>query len=234
MKTTSVHLRDGQDQAIEDIVRESVVREDVPDLSRSKVLRQLIDTGLEKDDLADLVSEPAIVKHRKETFTEREGWLRNQRTGYETQVKRHFKNRFENGFRPEQLEEWAENMRRLAFDLWPPDVGGDYQDRREEALAYVDAQLEAAKEAADASDFDPLDPQKTYSGYSGVENGRSRDRLEAVVEDASNRLQRGRDDEDALAVALAKEHGVSEDLAREAVDRALTESLDGEGGEDHV
>ena len=220
MKTTSVHLRDGQDQAIEDIVQESVNREDVPNLSRSELLRRLIDTGLEEDDLADLVSEPAIVKHRKEKFLEGEGWLRNQRSGFRTQVNRHFNNRFENGFSPEELEEWAENMRELAFQLWPPDVGGDYTEERKKALAYVDEQLEATKEASDVSDFDPLDPQENYSGYSGVENGRSRDRLEAVIEDARNRLQSGAKDDDALAVALAKEHGVSEDLAREAVDAA--------------
>jgi len=243
MKRTTVHLREAQDESVEEIVRESVAREDVPALKRSEALRKLLDAGLEESDLGDLVSEATVVRHREEEFEEKDGWLTNQRTGFETQVQRHFKNRFENGYRPEQLEEWAENMRQRAYHLWPPDVGPDYSERREEALAYVDAHLEAAKEAAEASEFDPLDPEETYSGYSGVEKGRTREGVEfdRLVSDAVDRLapsERGSydtnrtrgPDPDAVGRALAKDHGVSEDLAAEAVDRAITDHLDAEEG----
>jgi hypothetical protein len=111
-------------------------------------------------------------------------------------------------------------MRAKACAYWPEDWEEDNQERREQALAYVDALLEEAKEAANASDYDPLDPSEVFSGYSGVEDGRGREDFETVVEDARNRLRGGAKDEDALAVALAKEHGVTEDLAREAVDTA--------------
>ena len=221
MKTQSFHIRNSHVQAIEDLSRESKAREDVPDLSKSEVARRLFDHGLEEEPLVeDLVSESTRVKLREERYMADEGDLINKRTGFETQVKRHFKKRFENGYRPAQLEEWAANMRAKAWAYWPEDIGEDYSDRREEALAYVDALLEEAKEAADASDYDPLDPSEVFSGYSGVEDGRGREDFEAVVEDARNRLRGGAKDEDALAVALAKEHGVTEGLAREAVDTA--------------
>lgn len=221
MKSTSVHIRGGQDSAIDDIVRESLMREDVPELSRSDVIRRLIDSGLESSEIGDLVGEAAVVRHRKDRFLEDEGWLRNQRTGFETQVQRHFRNRFENGFSPEQLDEWAENMRQLAFDLWPPDVGDDYTERREEALAYVDSQLEAAKNAADDSAVDPLDPEGTYEDYTGVENGRGREKFSEIVSEANDRLTGGvYRDPDAVVQALTNEFGVPHSVALEAVEQA--------------
>jgi hypothetical protein len=221
MKVQTFNLRDSQVQAVEDLSRESKTREDVPDLSKSEVARRLLDHGLEEDPVVeDLVSKSTRVKLREERYMADEGDLVNKRTGFETQVKRHFKKRFENGYRPEQLEAWAANMRAKAHAYWPEDFEEDNQERREQALAYVDALLEEAKQAADASDYDPLDPSEVFSGYSGVEDGRGREDFEEVVEDARKRLRGGAKDEDALAVALAKEHGVTEDLAREAVDTA--------------
>ena len=218
MKTRSFYLRDSQVQSIEDMARKSQTREDLPDLSKSEVVRRLLDHGLDDDpEVADLVSESTRVKLREERYMADEGDLINKRTGFETQVKRHFKKRFENGYRPAQLEEWAANMRAKAWAYRPEDFGDDYTDHREEALAYVNALLEEAKQAADTSDYDPLDPSEVFSGYSGVKDGEGREDFTEVVEDARERLRGGPKDEDALADALAKSHGVTEALAREAV-----------------
>ena len=224
MKTASFCIRESQADAIEDIARQSMLRDDVPDLSKSEVARRLLDAGLDTDpEVGELVTESTQVQLREERFMSDEGDLRNKRSGFETQVKRHFKKRFENGYRPEQLEEFAVNMRMKARCYWPEDIGDDYTERRQQALAYVDALLEEAKEAADTSDYDPLDPSQVFSGYSGVEDGKGREEFAAVVEDAQVRLRGGGPkDEDAMARALAKEHGVTEDLAREAVDAAVS------------
>lgn len=221
MNRQTFYLEDSQTQAIEDLSEESKRREDVPDLSKSQAARRLLDHGLDDDPLVeDLVSEATRVKLREERYMTDEGDLVNKRTGFETQVKRHFKKRFENGYRPEQLEAWAVNMRAKARAYWPEDFEEDYQERREEALAYVDALLEEAKEAADASEYDPLDPSEVFAGYEGVEDGRGREEFDAVVDTARKRLRGGAQDEDALARALAKKHGVTESLAREAIDSA--------------
>lgn len=226
MKVQTFNLRESQSAAIEDMSRESKRREDLPDLSKSEVARRLLDHGLEEDpEVEDLVSEATRVSLREERYMADEGELINKRTGFETQVKRHFTTRFENGYRPEQLEAFAANMRAKAEAYWPRDIGDDYSERREEALAYVDALLEEAKEAADASDYDPLDPSEVFDGYAGVEDGRGRDRFKDVVEDAQDRLEsaHGPRDADALARALSKGHGVPESLAEEAVEAAQSE-----------
>ena len=218
MRTQSFYLEDSQVQAVKELSRESKLREDVPDLSKSEVARRLLGNSLGDDPLVeDLVSKSTRVKLREERYMADEGDLVNKRTGFETQVKRHFKKRFENGYRPEQLDEWAVNMRAKARAYWPEDFGEDYQERREEALAYVDALLEEAKEAADASEYDPLDPSEVFAGYEGVEDGRGREDFAAVVDTARKRLRGGASDEEALARALAKKHGVTESLAREAI-----------------
>lgn len=221
MNRTTVHLRESQTQAIEDIVQQTQIDPEKPSLSQSEAIRKLLDAGLEETDLGDLVSEAAIVAHREEQFTEKgsEGWLRNQRTGFETQVHRHFKSRFENGYTPEELEEWAENMRQKAYNYWPVDVGPDYSDRREEALAFVDEQLEKAKSAAEDNDFDHFE-----FNYTAVESGRSRDDLDTMIEDAVERIEEaGAQDDDALTRVLAKQHDAPEELAREAVEAAREE-----------
>jgi len=223
MKHTNIYLRDDQKQVIEDIARESVVSEETPELSQSEAIRRLIDVGLEHcdDDLSALVSTAARIDHIEQRFMDEEGEARNKRTGFETQVKRHFKKRFENGYRPEQLEEWAENMRAKARASWHPSLEGDHEERRQQALEYVDALTQEAVEASDASEYDPLDPETVFSGYTGVEDGESREVFGKVVEDAKRRLRTtNATDTDAVATVLANKHDVTTDVAREAVQKA--------------
>lgn len=235
MKTTSFCLRDSQDQYLDDIVRQSIAAPDVPELSKSEVIRRLLDSGLENDpELKDLLTESTIVKYREERFMADEGDLRNKRTGFETQVKRHFKRRFENGFRPAQLEEWAENMRQKAEAYWPRDVGEDYSERRKEALRYVDAMVNDAKKASETSEYDPLDPEQVFSRYGGVEKGReveeAHEQLDDLVDDAldlitdslgGTMIDAERVEPEEAKDILSNRTGVPERLAGEAVDRAV-------------
>jgi hypothetical protein len=228
MKTQSFCLRESQIEAIEQYEREAKMSEDMPDLSKSGVVRKIFDKGLEHTEgVEDFVSKSTRVKLREERYMEEEGDLINKRTGFETQVKRHFKKRFENGFRPAQLEDWAENMRAKARSYWPPDFDEDNEERRKEALAYVEALLEHAKQASDASDYDPLEPSEVFDSYAGVEDGRAKEDFETVVEDAERRLRNqhiaNRDD---LKTALSNEHDVTEEVAAEAIDDAETRNND--------
>lgn len=227
MKHTSVHLHPSQYQVLKEYSESTKFRDDVPEMSKSEIHREAVDFFIQHhDDVQEVVSEPKVVKYREERFKENEGWLRNQRTGFETQVQRHFKNRFENGYTPEQLEEWAENMHQRADNLWPREWGDDYTERRGEAHQFVDAQMEAAMEAAEDSEFDPLDPEEVYSNYGGVEDGQSKDNLdrEAVIEDINRRMQAGASDPDALVMAVSKEWAISENVARDLFREAKRQS----------
>jgi hypothetical protein len=67
-----------------------------------------------------------------------------------------------------------------------------------------------------------------FERYSGVEDGRSKEDFESVVRDAKRRIQGQRMvDENALATALSNEHGVSEDVAKQAIETVQTHDDDG-------
>ena len=228
MKTTSVCLREAQVDAIDELTGETKRTPEVPEMSKSDVIRHLIDKGLEEcEDLRELLSEGTIVHYREEQYAGKggDGWLRNQRTGFETQVKRFFDQRFENGYTPQQLEEAAENMHQKAEHYWPRDTPTDYSERRQEAHEYVEKVKEATKEASNDSDYDPLEPD--YSEYGGVEDGQSKQSLdrEAVIEDIKRRMQAGASDPDALVTAVSNEWGISENVALDLFREAKQQSI---------
>lgn len=182
MQTVSYSLRESQVKAIEQIAQESKLLTDVPDLSKSHVARQIFDLGIAANDgITDLVGEATRIKLRQEQFMENEGWLNNQRSGFRTQVEKHFRTRFENGYNAEEIEKFAANMRMKAHIFWPEDIGEDYSEEREAALSYVDNVAKNAKEAAKNSDYDPLDPNGIFSDYEGVERGRAQAEAEASI-----------------------------------------------------
>jgi hypothetical protein len=231
----SVYVREDQKRVIEDYSEATEERDDLPDLSQSQVWREMVDFWIDENpEVEELVKESTVVEYREQKYMEEEGGLINKRSGFETQVADNFERRFENGYRPEQLEEFAQNMRAKAWAYWPPDKGEDYSDRREQALAYVDAQVEHAKKASEVSDYDPLDPETFYSKYTGVEEGESRSRVEKTdsdeeiresIEDRFYRADRKGNnlDEDALALAISNKHGISEDHASELIEEIAQE-----------
>lgn len=215
--TASFCLRESQIEALDDLVRESIRREDVPELSKSEAVRRLLDVGLDESDLSDLLSESSIVSLREERYMADDGDLVNKRTGFETQVYRHFRTRFQNGYTPEQLEEWADNMRAKARAYWPEDVGEDYSDRREQALGYVEEVLREAQAAAETSEYDPVAPTN-FREYEGVQRGAEtedrRRRLSDSVRFADDLRDRGKDRE-AIHSALIRIHDLDPEEAAE-------------------
>lgn len=235
MNRFSVHLKDKQQQAIDDIVRESKVDTDVPDLSQSEVVRRLVDVGLEEsDDLRSLVDDASLVLLRRERFKDREAKLTNLRSGFEPRVKGHFTKRFENGIAPEQLLEFAQNMREDARLLWPEELAPDdpeeaeqYHARRREVIDWIDATVEAYIDAYQESDHDPLDPDEIFSHYGGVECGREKQQAQAKGVDLTRRARELAEvaehpDPDAIATALARQEGVGRQAALEAAQTAVS------------
>jgi len=253
-KQTTVHFRDGQKRVIEEVERVTHVREDVPKARQSELIRRLVDLGIEHAQLSELVggdapeveevpvsellSESVIAKYRHNRFKELEGWLNNQRSGFRTQVANHFKKRFKNGYSQDELETFTENMRVKAHYLWP---GEDYEQEREDALAYVEAVETAAVEAIEKSEVDPLDPETLFESFEGVEDAQTRETVEQtretqdyerLVAEAESRIQRVNDrgknpDLDALADALATSESVDREVAVEAIEEAANNVLGG-------
>jgi len=245
--TTSVRLPKHLKQLLGDLSDQSAADDEIPTLSESAFFRIMLhdsashlfdgemDVGdLEQadvtaEDVRDLVPEHTQILYQRERFKDGPAQVRNLRTGFEARVKRHFKSRFQGGFKPEQLDEWAVNMKMDAKILFPPTAGDDDEDphaeRREECINYVEALVEEAKNAADASSYDPLDPEEAFSNYGGVEEGREREEAADVavdvVTDVANRLEklRGKADPDGVVRAVAKKHGLAEERVREIVEQ---------------
>jgi hypothetical protein len=228
MKRRSLHVRDEQARAVSQVLQEARERDEYPDLeSEADVFRRLLDYALENADLRDLLSEETLVLAQRERFVQEEARVRNLRTGFETRVKREFKKRFENGYSAEQLEQYAENLAREAMLLWPEAGPQDYQERREQALEYVEAVAQHAAEAAEQSAWDPLDPEEMFGSHSGLQEAEQQEQeqaeRDAVVEHvptACSLLNDGTSPSRAER-RLVSVHGVPERLAGLAVERAL-------------
>lgn len=234
MKRRSTHIRDDQARALSDLMRESRESERFPTLdSEAEVFRRLLDFALERADLADLLSEEVRVKVLRERFVEDEATVRDWRTGFETRVKREFKKRWENGYGPEKLEEYAENFHREADIIWPEWSAEDYSERREEAHEYIEAVKKQAIEAAETSEFDPLDPEQMFSTYEGVETAREAERAERETEpirrDARQMLSRGRS-EQFMVSRLSDTYPVTESEARAVISDVRDTLADAQGG----
>lgn len=197
--------------------------------SKSELIRQYLTESV-------LDSEEPIPDHLRQELRrerlKRQNRLTWQRIHFPSNVAERFRRAFEQGDLDSDLNPGAvEDIR----DIYVEDAKILFEDdaeRREAAVEYVEALADHAREATDASEFDRLDPEEMFEEYAGVEDGRSRADLDDVVEDARSRLDGAGQprDSDALARALSKKHDVSEDLAHEAVDLAVTDTLDGEGG----
>lgn len=197
--------------------------------SKSEVIRELLWVGVEESDVKDVLPEEVVVLAERKRFLNREGKLRNLRTGFRTQVKSAFMNRFKNGYNPEELRGWAENMRHDAHIQFQ---GEEHAERRQEVLQYIDDVLENAVEAYEASDHDPLEPSELFESFSGVEEGRrvreaERD-LDELVEEASDMLTddvggflgEKATDADAVEEILAERSDVPDGVASEVVEKA--------------
>lgn len=240
--STTLRYCEELQQAISDMVRQSEQTDEVPTMNQSDVLRKLLWEGLETcDELADLVDPSTAVLLERERFLERAAKVNNLRTGFETRVKDNFTRRFKNGYQPEQLAKFAANMREEARILWSDtaieleaeneEEAQEMRARRRECIDYVDAVVDNAIEAVEQSDADPLDPDTMFDSFSLVEQGKDRELAQERGADLEREARRVLEavetiDVDAVATALAKEHGIGRSTAKESVQEAHTELLE--------
>lgn len=228
-RTLSLRISEELHTALSDVAHE--YRTDV-----AKVARPWLRDLALSEEYREAVPEHLVEQIERERRVERNSpkWDRihfPSRTAYQ------FRQAFENGDLsvPGLGEHAVEEMR----EIYVEEARAAYDDSelQEAAVEFVHAVADHAADAADASEFDALDPEEMFDHYAGVETGRTREGVEwdSLVEDARDRLdvdhstggkqagrsrvRAGRDPED-LARALANEHGVSEDLASEAVEEA--------------
>jgi len=225
---TDTHLGLRISEALDDAIDEMAHRSRT---SKSEVARQAL-----RDALLDLDGDYEVPDYlRRELERERlkrQNRLKWQRIHFPSNVAERFRTAFEQGDLDGDLNPGAVDEIREIFAEDARLLFQDDADRRESAVEFVESLAARAEDAESASEFDRLDPEEMFEQYSGVEDGRSRSDLDDVVEDALNRLRGSLHARDpaALAQSLAKRHEVSEELASEAVDRALSEVLDdGEG-----
>lgn len=165
MNRTSIQLEDETIELADAIVRNSAADATIPSLNRSEALRLLLHCGADAwiggqdlesvealPDLRDLIPQHRVALYRRERFMNGEGKFKNLRNSFEARVRHHYEKRFADGWTVDGLEGFAENMKRDAHILWPED-----DDRRDEAIDYVDDVVNAAIAAAEQADYDPRD-----------------------------------------------------------------------------
>lgn len=223
MNRHTLHLRDDQTEAVEEMKRESCSREDVEPLSAAHIYRELIDVGLrhvdEADDrLAEIVPEHVRVEHERERI-KRENRVADLRGGFRGRVRDQLRKRFKNGYEPEHVAAVATGYLREAGILFEG-------DERQEAEEYVSQVVDRYREAYEASDYDP-DGEDPFSVFDGVRLGRDVEdgEMEALIDDAETRLRDARErltnpDPSAIAHILVKYHDVERETANEAVREA--------------
>ena len=226
-RTLSLRVSEELHRALNNVAHEH--RTDV-----AKVVRpHLRDLALEGE--RDKVADHLLDQLEREQLMEQNApkW---DRIHFPSRVSYQFKQAFENGdLSVSTLGDHAvEEMR----EIYCEEARRAYDDEelQQAAVEFVEAVADHAAEAADATEFGKLDPEEMFDHYAGVKKGRTRQGVEweRLVDDARDRLDsrsgtgtsydapatRG-PDRDAVVRALAKTHGVSEELAEEAVDAAL-------------
>jgi len=219
-QTTSVYVEESTLDLIEEIATESKQREDVPEMSKSEVHRELLNAGIEESgELTELVDETTAILHQRERYIEKDAKLSSLRTGFEARCQQHMKKRFEAGIRTEDIDNFCRGLKRDAEILWPED-----DERRAEAKDYVDRLAEAAKAANEATDFDALDPAEAFARYGTVAEevnaAAAHEHREEIVAEAAKRFDKGATDPMGVARAIADELAIDVDAVADVIEDA--------------
>lgn len=222
---TSLYVAEETHELVSEMAAESRDRDEMPNLSQSQIYRRLIQSGIqESEGLLDMVPEERRILHQREQHIGGEARLSSLRVGFEARVRQHLKRRFEAGIRPDQIDVFAAGLKEDARILWPDD-----EERREQAIGYVDDAAEEMREAIEATDYDPLDPDEIFGGYSTVESAAaetaavemSDDRREEIAAAIRDRLDGPERSPEAVIRAVARTYGIDP----ETVDRIAREDV---------
>lgn len=197
-----------------------------------------VEDHIGSEELRELVPEHRRARYLYNEIKD-ENWVADMRGGFEGRLRDQLRSRFKNGYPPEDIREWSEGKKREAH-LWFGAFGAEGDDREpEEIIEWIEDRIDDYAEKYETSEFDP--DESFLDGFEGVEEATDRNVIDAARESglldeltelADDRLEpdytatadkgpnpEARDPE-AIARAIAKERGVKEEVAVEAVERA--------------
>ena len=242
----SVTLPDGLAGLVEGVARESGTTEEVPTLSKSRVVRlltadaagRLVEGDLDvhdalvgpgeevdEDDLAALVPDHVRAKFLYEE-TKAEAWTTDMKGGFEERVRNRLAERFKNGYDPEIAEELAEYyLRELRIFCLKVDDDRETYERKKEWLM---DRLEDYRKKHETTTWDP--DEDFLGSFEGVEDGRTKQELVRVAPQikaiAEDRLRERHDrDRDAIIDAIDRHYDVPRETIAEIVDEVRRQNI---------
>lgn len=245
MKKTSVHLPDGVEEVIEELVRQSGGTLEIPTLKQADVVRlllrdachRLIDgdlmvaeetaevTGIDAETLEELVPKTARAKFLYNDEKD-ENWLADMKGGFEGRVRDRLEARFKSGYEPEAVREVAQGYIREARIFWL--MVEDDRETFEEKKRYVVDKVEEYKRKYNVSEYDP--DEEFLAGFSGVQEGEAQAEVDGAREQiraiATKRIRDGSGvGREELAHSLAVAFDVDESAVEEIVAEVKRENM---------
>jgi hypothetical protein len=237
----SIRVDEGLLSIVDGLVDASGATPEVPVLSRSEVLRLLLDSAsddlaegdLDADAIADDVDPETLAElipdHRRAKYlreeAKEESWLVDMREGFEGRVRDQLEERFSGDYDPDGIEEFAETFVEEARIYWR--VIDDDPERYRDAVAFVEERVEQYRETYKSSTYDPN--AEFLSGFSGVAEGIIEEDVEEVEEEvraiAETRYREGTPDSSALAESIALVYDLDEDAVLDIVEQVRRESV---------
>jgi len=230
-KHTTVRIDDGVGDVIDALVRESASTREVPALNQSEVIRLLLRAGasdliegeldapgaLEGDALEELIPDHKRARYLREE-TKDETWFVDMKRGFEGRVRDALEDRFQGGYDPEGISEFAETFVEEARIYWQ--IVEDDPETFAEKTRFVRQKVEEYREVHEVSTYDP--DEEFLQGFSGVQDGieaesveEVSDEIRAVIRDRLEDRNPGREE---LASALALVYDLPESKLLEIVD----------------
>jgi hypothetical protein len=241
---TNVYVPDDLVPVIEGLVRASGETSEVPVLSKAEVLRLLlrdsaerliegdldttavddVDGEVDPDDLTGLIPDHKRARYLRER-TKDETWLIDMKRGFEGRVRDAMEDRFEGGYDPDGIEEFAETFIEEARIYWL--LIEDDEETFREKVEFVRDRVEQYRATFERSTYDP--DEEFLAGFSGVQEGMIESEVDDVEEQvraiAESRYRDGGPSVEALADSIAFAFDLDVEGVRPIVDDVARESM---------
>jgi hypothetical protein len=225
----TVTVPDGLNALVEGLVRYSGTTEEVPTLSKARVLRLLAYDGAnslvegeldvldeelaEEGDveaLLELIPEHVRARYLREEVKE-ENWLADMKGGFEGRGREMPDEPFRNGYEPDAAAEVAEGLIKEARIYWI--MIEDDAETFERKQQYVHDKIDEYRERHEETTWDH--DEDWLGGFEGVQDGRDREVIAEsaveIAEDVADRIRGGARDRQAVVDAVSKKYGVDEE-----------------------
>lgn len=238
-KKTTVYLPDGVAGVIEGAQRQSGATAEIPYLSQSELIRLLLtdaterlvegdlevhedlDLDVDGEQLADVVPEHKRGKFLYEEIKEK-NWLADMAGGFRDRVRDRLEKRFKSDYRPEDVEEIAQQYAAEAQLYW--EIMDDDPERLQEELEWLQERLEHYAAKYQQTTWDP--DEQFLSGFAGVQQAETEADIEMVEDEiralARERLGGGKSQRQVVD-AIALVYDIDAEAIREIVEQERRE-----------